>query len=404
MVAHQLESRVRFYSRSYPAMFGRAQGARMYDADGRAYIDFLSGCGALNYGHNPPHLVESIQRYLAEGNILHSLDMASVGKQRFLERFFQTVLKPRQFDYRVQFTGPTGTNAVEAALKLARKVTGRHTVVAFTNGFHGVTTGALSVTASASKRAAAGVALGNTIRMPYDGFLGGDELRCMETMLTRAGSGIEPPAAFILETVQGEGGLSVASIDWLRGVERLARRLGALLIVDDIQAGCGRTSGFFSFERAGIRPDLICLSKSLSGLGLPLSIVLIAPEHDIWEPGEHNGTFRGNSLAFVSAAAALDFWEQPGFQEQVAENARIMHQTLAKHGPPKGLGMMLGVQLTTTERAARVRNRAFERGLILETCGPDDRVVKLLPPLNIDSETLAEGLEIVTAVLDTAGE
>jgi diaminobutyrate-2-oxoglutarate transaminase len=403
--ADRRESNVRYYSRLFPTVFERAQGAHLFDVRGRRYIDFLSGCGTLNYGHNHPHLIAPVRDYLASGGVLHSLDMMTTARQAFLERLFEVVLEPRGLDYRVQFPGPTGTNAVEAALKLARKVTQRRTVVAFSNAFHGVTAGSLAVTASAAKRAAMGLESAPTIRMPYDGFLGGGELELMEAMLTRPGSGLGAPAAFILETVQGEGGVSVASPAWLRGVERLARRLGALLIVDDVQAGCGRCSNFFSFERANIRPDLVCLAKSLSGLGLPLSLVLISPEYDVWAPGEHNGTFRGNNLAFVAARAALDFWRQPEFLDGVDHNATIMRRALEQIGGAvgKGLGMMAGFDLGSGERAAAVQRRCFEQGLMLETCGPRAEVIKVMPPLNIEPETLTEGLEVLSSAIGSLG-
>ncbi|MXY79607.1 MAG: aminotransferase class III-fold pyridoxal phosphate-dependent enzyme, partial [Chloroflexi bacterium] len=326
-VITDLESEVRSYCRAWPAVFTTARGALVEDEAGRSYIDFFAGAGALNYGHNDPRLLEPLVAYLADGGILHSLDMTTRAKVDFLERLRDVILRPRGLDYKVQFPGPTGTNAVEAALKLARKVTGRRTVVAFRDGFHGMTLGALAVTANPSKRAGAGVPLEHTVALPFDaGPAGGDSLAALAALLD--GPEAERPAAVILETIQAEGGVNVASDEWLRGLSALCERSGVLLIIDDIQVGCGRTGPFFSFESAGIRPDIVTLSKSLSGVGQPLSLVLLRPELDAWAPGEHNGTFRGNNAAFVTAAAALDYWRDDGLTRRVERNAVVMWAAL----------------------------------------------------------------------------
>lgn len=290
----RLESSVRSYCRAFPTVFTTARGSRLYDARGRSYIDFLAGAGSLNYGHNPPPLQGALLDYIAGNHVVHSLDMHTAAKQRFLEAFESLILKPRGMKHVVQFTGPTGTNAVEAALKIARKATGRTNVIAFTNGFHGVTLGALACTGNRHHRGAGGVDTAGVTRMPYDGYLGPDfdTTRLLDKVLGDASSGVDLPAAVIVETVQGEGGVNVASAAWLQNLEKVCRKHKVLLIVDDIQAGCGRTGHFFSFEEAGIRPDIITLSKSLSGYGLPMAVVLIDPVCDLWEPGEHNGTFR----------------------------------------------------------------------------------------------------------------
>jgi diaminobutyrate-2-oxoglutarate transaminase len=240
-----------------------------------------------------------------------SLDLHTEAKADFLEALLDLILAPRGLDHVVQFTGPTGTNAVEAALKIARKTTGRTNVISFTNGYHGMSLGALSATGSSFHRRGAGIPLWGTSVMPYDGYLGRrvDTTDYLERVLDDPSSGVDQPAAVIVECVQGEGGLQVASAAWLRKLAAICRARGIVLIVDDIQAGCGRTGPFFSFERAGITPDIVTLSKSLSGSGMPMSIVLIRRDLDCWQPGEHNGTFRGNNLAFVTARAAIDeYW------------------------------------------------------------------------------------------------
>lgn len=405
-VFERFESNVRYYCRDFPVVFKRAEQSFMFDVDKNRYIDFMCGAGALNYGHNHPQIKRAILDYISENGIMHSLDLYTEAKYQFVDALQSTILAPRGLAYKQQFTGPTGTNAVEAALKLARKVTGRSSVVAFTNAFHGVSLGALAATASAGKRKAAGVALHGVTRLPYQGFLGGDpddDGRYVEAMLTRPGNGLDAPAAIVLETVQGEGGLQTASASWLQRIAAIAARLGALIIIDDIQTGCGRTGTFFSFEGLPIVPDIVCLSKSLSGIGLPLSVVLIAPKYDVWKPGEHNGTFRGNNLAFVSARAALDLWRDEVFLaglrrnvDQLKSRLQDIVHTFGHAGLVlKGRGMLRGIELSDPALAQQVKVEAFRRRLVVETCGPTDSVVKLMPALTIEPEVLNEGLDVL---------
>ncbi|MFD4375620.1 diaminobutyrate--2-oxoglutarate transaminase [Streptomyces sp. NPDC058486] len=406
MNASPLESEVRSYSRNWPVVFDRARGSRLSDRDGRAYLDFFAGASALNYGHNHPVLKRALIDYLERDGITHSLDMLTVAKEDFLAEFAARVLGPRRLDYRVQFPGPTGTNSVEAALKLARKVTGRHTVVAFTGGFHGMSLGSLAVTGNASKRGGAGVPLGHTWRLPYDGFAGGElsGLRLLDAMLDDSSSGMDLPAAVIVETVQGEGGVNPAGPAWLADLAELCERRGILLIVDDIQMGCGRTGPFFSFEVAGITPDIVCLSKSLSGYGLPMALTLFRTELDVWRPGEHNGTFRGNNPAFVTAGAALrEFWADSALEKQTEARGALFDERLgelaSRHAAHvsgrRGRGLAWGLAFRDAPVARRVADAAFARGLLVETSGSDDEVVKLLPPLTATDDELAEGLDIL---------
>ncbi|HET7307069.1 MAG TPA: diaminobutyrate--2-oxoglutarate transaminase [Gammaproteobacteria bacterium] len=408
------ESQVRGYCRAFPVMFDTAEGVHLTTEDGKRYLDFFAGAGVLNYGHNHPQLKIALLDYIERNGVTHSLDMFTTAKRTFLERFNEVILKPRGLDYKVQFPGPTGTNAVEAALKLARKVTGRERIIAFTNGFHGMTLGSLSVTGNSFKRAGAGVPLGNVTAVPFDGYLGDstDTLAYLEAMLDDAGSGIDKPAAVILETVQAEGGVNVASFDWLTRLAKLLKRHEILLIVDDVQVGCGRTGPFFSFEPAGIKPDIVCLSKSLSGYGLPFAVVLMKPEHDVWEPGEHNGTFRGHNPAFVTAAAALDFWADDRLTKGVeAKAAHITErlQAIAKRvsslgASARGRGLIQGLAFEDKSTANAVSGEAFKRGLIIETAGIDDEVLKLLPPLTISEEELDTGLDIIEASVMAVAE
>jgi diaminobutyrate-2-oxoglutarate transaminase len=405
-VFEQLESQVQSYARVFPCTLDRALGTQVFDVQGRPYLDFLAGAGSLNYGHNNPVLKEALIDYISRDAITHSLDLHTAAKQRFLAAMSEILFEPRGLDYVVQFTGPTGTNAVEAALKLARKITGRTNVVCFTNGFHGVSIGALAATGNKHHRGAAGVPLYGTTVMPYDGYLDDsmDTIAYLDKLIGDASSGVETPAAVIVETVQGEGGINAARAEWLQRLEALCRERGMLLIVDDIQSGCGRTGEFFSFEEAGLKPDLVTLSKSLSGYGLPFAVVLIKREHDKWRPGEHNGTFRGNNHAFVTATAALEhYWRTDAFAAQVRAKGDFLAQRLqdlvdrfAPHlTQVRGRGMMRGILCADAQRAAKVTANAFELGLIIERAGPDDEVIKFLMPLTTTTEELEEGLRIL---------
>ncbi|WP_307865571.1 diaminobutyrate--2-oxoglutarate transaminase [Streptomyces montanisoli] len=402
-----LESEVRGYCRGWPTVFDRARGSRLVDEDGRAFLDFFAGAGSLNYGHNNAVLKRALLNHLERDGITHGLDMSTTAKRRFLETFRDLVLRPRGLPYKVMFPGPTGTNAVEAALKLARKVKSRPGIVSFTNAFHGMSLGALAVTGNAAKRAGAGVPLVHTAPMPFDGYHGADAsepFAYFERMLDDPGSGLDRPAAAIVETVQGEGGINVARPEWLRGLADLCERQDMLLIVDDIQMGCGRTGGFFSFEEAGIVPDIVTVSKSISGYGLPMSLCLFREELDIWEPGEHNGTFRGNNPAFVTATAALHtYWADDALEKQTrlrGEQVRAGLLAIAAEHPEavvavRGRGLAWGVQMREAGAAGRAARRAFDHGLLVETSGPHSEVVKLLPALTISPADLDEGLRLL---------
>ena len=406
----RIESSVQSYARSIPRTFSKGKGSRVYDEHGNAYLDFLSGAGSLNYGHNHPYLKQKLIDYILVDGITHSLDLHTEAKAAFLTALERHILVPRDLQYRVMFPGPTGTNAVEAALKIARKVTGRETIISFTNGFHGVSLGALAMTGNQHHRGVAGVSLTGTFRAPYANYMGDDmdTLGYLEKLLDDNSSGLAQPAAVIVETVQGEGGLNVASVAWLKRLEQLCRRHDMLLIVDDIQAGCGRTGTFFSFEPAGIRPDIVTLSKSLSGMGLPLAVTLIRPDLDRWEPGEHNGTFRGNNHAFVTATAALDrFWADDAFALDVQRKGDALQarlQTLARRYEleHRGRGLMQGLAMPSGAKASEVTRHALSQGLIVETAGPNDEVVKILCPLNIEDQDLWHGVDIIAAGIDVA--
>ena len=401
-----IESSVQSYARAFPVIFKRAKGSYLYDDNEKAYLDFLAGAGTLNYGHNHPALKSALLEYIEKDGITHGLDMHTTAKKAFLENLNELIFKPRKLEYVVQFTGPTGTNAVEAAMKVARNVTGRHNIVAFTNGFHGVTMGSMAATGNSHHRDAAGIPLIGVTHLPYAGYMGDklDTVTLLKQLIEDSSSGLDKPAAVMLETIQGEGGLNTASSAWLQAVEKICRQHDILLIVDDIQAGCGRSGRFFSFEESGIKPDLVTLSKSLSGYGLPFAVTLIKPEYDTWKPGEHNGMFRGNNHAFVTAAKALEhFWSDDKFQTDV--QAKIAHlskrlQSIAKGYDknlikPKGRGFMQGLECSDGELAGAICRFAFDHGLVIETSGADSQVVKCLCPLTISMEDLDKGLDIL---------
>ncbi|GAB6056116.1 diaminobutyrate--2-oxoglutarate transaminase [Methanobacterium movens] len=400
----QHESQVRSYVRSFPAVFEKAKGSILCDEQGKEYIDFFAGAGTLNYGHNNPLVSKALGDYINKDGIIHGLDKATTAKKQFLDQFYDTILQPRHMEYKIQFTGPTGTNAVESALKLVRMVKGRSNVISFTNAFHGLTMGSMAVTANAFYRDEAFINRTNVSFMPFDGYFG-EEVNTAEylrTFLEDQSSGVDLPAAIILETIQAEGGINVASDKWLQDIEQICRDFDILLIVDDIQVGNGRTGTFFSFENAGINPDIITLSKSIGG-GLPLSMVLLKGELDQWKPGEHTGTFRGNNLAFVASRELLSYWENDSLSQTVQNKEKIIKERLNEisnkfptiDSKVRGKGMICGLKVPLRGFCGDISEEAFSRGLLIELAGAQDDVLKLLPPLTIENDLLQEGLQII---------
>ncbi len=403
------ESNVRSYCRKFPAVFSKAKNAELFDSSGNRYIDFLAVAGSMNYGHNNPEIKQAILEYMAQDNIINALDLHTEAKAEFLSAFYDSILKPRSLDYKIMCCGPTGTNGVEAALKIARLHTGRSNVIAFSGAFHGMSIGSLSLTTDHVSRSGAGIPLQNVTFVPYCGNF--NSLEYIKWMLSDDHSGIERPAAIVLETVQAEGGINIATAEWLQSVRQICDRYGILLICDDIQVGCGRTGHFFSFERAGITPDLVVLSKSISGFGIPMTILLIKPEYDIFKPAEHNGTFRGHQPAFVGAKAAVDYYIAHDMDQMVADGEKIIRDYMDKNILPlhpalevRGIGMLWGVDLHSIDPklALEISHDCYEHGLIVEVCGRRDGVVKLIPPLTIEKDTLIEGLDILQASLKKA--
>ncbi|MFT5721699.1 MAG: diaminobutyrate-2-oxoglutarate transaminase [Motiliproteus sp.] len=409
-IFQERESEIRGYCRVYPTTFDTASNARQTDVDGKEYIDFFAGAGVLNFGHNNERMKKAMIQYLERNGVTHSLDMHSVAKQNFMERFVKTILEPRNMPHKLQFMGPTGSNAVEAALKLARRATGRQDIVAFSHGFHGMTLGALACTANEAFRGAAGVPLNHVSHAPFgcETACAGCELGCglssikqLRANYADSSSGIKPPAAFLVEIIQAEGGVKVADKAWLQELQALAQDVGALLIVDDIQVGCGRTGSYFSFDGLGLDPDIICLAKGVGGMGTPLALNLVKPEIDKhWKPGEHTGTFRGQGLSFVAGAEAMSYFEDDKLMNQVLEHGISISKAIAPLAVQfsqieiRGKGMIYGIDLASGDQAKEIVNECFKAGLLVAACGTGGRVIKLIPPLTIPEKDLQQGLAI----------
>lgn len=405
------ESQVRSYCRSFPVVFTKSKMSTLIDENGRQYIDFFAGAGALNYGHNNDYIKKQILEYIENDGITHALDMFAGAKKEFLQIFDDKILKPRKLDYKVAFCGPTGTNAVEGALKLCRKVTGRSNVFAFTGSFHGMTMGSAAITSGISFSNSIGVnRLGATfVPYPYGFYQTFDTIRYIEEILNDDHSGVEKPAAIFLETIQCEGGICVAPVEWMQRLRKLCDEYGILLVIDDIQAGCGRTGYFFSFERAGIVPDMVTLSKSISGYGLPMALLLLKPELDIWAPAEHNGTFRGVQLSFVGAKAAIEYRQSYDFDGETQRKGKLLEECIIKNILPinkkletRGMGLIRGIDIHDGDLAKKIASECFENGLVMERAGRNDEVLKIMPPLVITEDELLKGLEIIEKAVKKA--
>ncbi len=401
-IFEQRESSIRAYSRVYPVVFKTANNARQTDDTGKEYIDFFAGAGVLNFGHNNPTMKNAIIEYLNKNGVLHSLDMQTQAKAEFIQHFTNVILKPRNMPHRLQFTGPTGTNAVEAAMKLARRVTGRQNIVAFDQGFHGMTLGALAATANEYFRSAAGVPLEHVTHLPFVEQSDNSDKSITALREVFLDHNAPAPAAFLIETIQAEGGVNVADKNWIEAIAAIAKELGALLIVDDIQVGCGRTGSYFSFDDLDIDPDIVCLAKGIGGIGTPLAMNLVRPElDDHWSPGEHTGTFRGQNLSFVAGKVALDFFTNDTLMDKVNANVDFMHSQLKPllNSDPslqlRSKGMIMGLDVGDGERASAIVQKCFTDGLIVASCGMGGKVIKLIPPLTIPQTDLAVGLNIL---------
>jgi diaminobutyrate-2-oxoglutarate transaminase len=423
LLAHQAdtESSARTYPRRLPVAIAEASGTYLTDVDGRRYIDFLAGAGVLALGHNHPELIATVRDQLSR--LTHGLDFPTPVREEFKRRQISMLPAGLRDDVKMHFCGPTGADGVEAAVKLCKKATGRGGVVAFQGSYHGSTHGAMSLTSEVQPK----TGLQNLLpgihfapfaychRCPLSLSPVSCATNCAELLINTLNDthgGVQRPAAVILELVQGEGGSIPAPVEFVRRVAGMARDLDIPLIVDEVQTGCGRTGTWFAFEQYGITPDVIVASKGLSGLGLPVSVIMYRKHLDTWAPGSHIGTFRGNNLAFASANAYLDVVERDDLLAHVrsqgayllAELVKI-HQTTALVGDVRGLGLMLGIEMArygpvgAGEVAARVQRAALKRGLIVEVGGREDCVVRLLPPLNVSRRTVDDALAVIRAAI-----
>ena len=407
------ESEVRSYCRKFPVVFTNAKNAILKDVDGNEYIDFLCGAGSVNYGHNNDYIKNKVIAYLQQDGIVHSLDLYTEAKGEFIQCFEEKVLKPRGYDYKIMFTGPTGANSMEAALKLARKVTGRSNVFALMGAFHGMTLGTLAMTTDEGARKGAGVALENVTHIPapymYPEL---DTIKYMENLIEDDHSGVETPAALVVEPLQAEGGINVLSDEWLQRARAFCDKYGIILIMDEIQVGNCRTGSFFCHEHAGIKPDIITMAKSIGGMGMPFALTLFKPELDKWAPGEHNGTFRGFQLATVAGKAGLEFMLEHHIEDEVRRKGQIVEEFLQAELPKisdklscRGRGLIWGIDMAAYPdgTAKAISAECFKRGLIVELAGRKDCVLKIMPPLTVEDEVLRKGLEIIIESIKAYG-
>lgn len=407
------ESNARSYPRRIPLELTRAQGVYVEDSRGQVYIDCLAGAGTLALGHNHPVTVEAIQQTLASGIPLHTLDLSTAVKDAFVQQLFEILPGDLVRNARVQFCGPSGADAVEAAIKLSRTATRQQNVLAFHGAYHGMTLGTLSLSGNLGPKKSLGGLMAGVQFLPYPHAyrcpfgLSGEasidaNLHYIRHLLADPESGLTQPAAMILETVQGEGGVIPAPDRWLQGLRQITRDHGVPLVLDEIQCGIGRTGDMFAFERSGITPDVLTLSKAIGG-GLPLSVVVYRGELDQWEPGAHAGTFRGNQLAMAAGAATLRFIREQDVIRHVQQVGAKLQQTLgglqsefAWIGDVRGRGLMLGMEiidpansdtlgqpLADGNRARRLQRACLERGLIVELGGRHGATVRFLPALII---------------------
>jgi 2,4-diaminobutyrate 4-transaminase len=417
------ESAARVYPRHFPFAVAEAQGSYIRDLDGNVFIDFLAGAGVLSFGHNHPELVEAATQQMSV--FTHGLDMPSPAKDAFTEAQLSMLPEPMRDHMKIHFCGPTGANAVDAAIKLAKTATGRGDIIAFRGGFHGTTHAGMAVTGNLSTKTpiANGVPGVHFFPYPTGGVPDGIDpttwdatcAALLEEALTDPNGGIPLPAAVIMELVQGEGGVNPATLLFAQRVRKLTRDLGIPLIIDEVQTGGGRTGTWFAFEQYDIEPDIIVASKALSGMGLPIAVIIYNRDLDVWTPGAHTGTFRGNQLAFAAGAKAIKLVRRDDLLGNVrarGEQVTRALEPLSAHPAVRevrGLGLMWGVELvapgdgrTAGRLAEEVQERALRAGLILELGGRDDCVVRMLPPLNVTAEVMDIALTILTRAIKDA--
>ncbi|WP_440062854.1 diaminobutyrate--2-oxoglutarate transaminase [Pseudomonas syringae] len=412
----KFESNVRSYPRKLPLAIAKAHGVWVTDVEGTTYLDCLAGAGTLALGHNHEAIMASLDSFLTSGMPMHTLDLTTAVKDAFSETLLG-LLPGQGRDYCLQFCGPSGADAVEAAIKLAKTATGRHNIISFSGAYHGMTHGALALTGNTAPKNAVANLMPGVQFLPYP-----HEYRCPLGIGGEAGaealsyyftqfiedveSGVSLPAAVILEAVQGEGGVNPAPAAWLQQIREVTRKHGILLILDEVQAGFGRTGKMFAFEHAGIEPDVIVMSKAVGG-GLPLAVLGFKREFDAWSPGNHAGTFRGNQMAMATGLATLEVLQRQNLPAQAAKRGQwlreqlgLLQQRYPAMGQVRGRGLMLGIEIVDErqpadhlgsfpmdpELAVAIQQHCFKQGLLLERGGRNGNVIRLLPPLIITEE------------------
>jgi diaminobutyrate-2-oxoglutarate transaminase len=417
-----VESNARTYPRHLPIAISEAAGSFVRDLDGNVFIDFLAGAGVLSLGHNHPELMKVVTEQL--GKLTHGLDFPTPAKEEFIRAETSMLPSALQGKMKIHFCGPTGANAVEAAIKLCKTATGRGDIISFQGGFHGSSAAAMALTGLLEQKSPISNPMPGVHFFPYSYCTRCPVGLTPETCSTNCATyldhslhdnlgGIPLPAAVILEMVQGEGGVIPATVEFVQKVRAVTHELGIPLIVDEVQTGCGRTGTWFAFEQYGIEPDVIVASKALSGIGLPVAVIFYNKSLDVWAPGAHTGTFRGNQLAFAAGAAAVQIMHR----EDILGNVRARGDQIARLFAPlkqnpwvrdvRGRGLMWGIEMADPatgkpagDLARDIQTSALGRGLILECGGREDCVVRLLPPLNVTEETVNTGCELLREAIN----
>jgi diaminobutyrate-2-oxoglutarate transaminase len=419
------ESNARSYPRRIPIAIEEAEGIYVKDADGRKFIDCLAGAGTLALGHNHPVVIDAIEKVIHDKRPLHTLDLTTPVKEEFVSEVFDSL--PEEFAKRakIQFCGPTGGDAIEAAIKLVKTATGRRSILSFQGGYHGATHGTMALSGNLGPKQNVQGLMPDVHFMPYPYEyrcpfgMGGEDTgkisaKYIENLLYDPESGILPPAAMILEVVQGEGGSIPAPVEWLREIRRITKERNIPLIIDEVQTGIGRTGELFAFQHADIVPDVVVLSKAIGG-SLPLSVVIYDRELDKWGPGAHIGTFRGNQMAMAAGTATLKYIKENNLSQHAKELGEklmlefsILQNEIPEIGDVRGRGLMVGAEIVNPkipsgqegtfaanpELASRIQRECFNRGLILEVGGRHGSVIRFLPPLIITEEQLDDVIAI----------
>ncbi|ASK28054.1 diaminobutyrate--2-oxoglutarate transaminase [Neisseria chenwenguii] len=417
---NEMESNVRSYPRKLPLAIAKAQGCWITDVEGNDYLDCLAGAGTLALGHNHPEIIKAVQDALASGLPLHTLDITTPLKDAFSEALLAHFPGGKE-NYRLQFTGPTGADAAEAAVKLAKTFTGRGNVISFSGGYHGMTQGALALTGNLGAKNAVQNLMPGVQFLPYP-----HEYRCplgiggeagaqalayyFENFIEDVESGVVKPAAVILEAIQGEGGVVVGPTEWLKKIREVTARHGILMIVDEVQAGFCRSGKMFAFQHSGIEPDIVIMSKAVGG-SLPLAVLAIKKEFDAWQPAGHTGTFRGNQLAMATGYASLRVMREQDLAGNAKARGDFIQAELKKLaqefpciGNVRGRGLMIGIEIVDERLpadrmgslpadavlAAEIQKACFSNKLLLERGGRNGTVVRILAPLIITEDECAE--------------